>query len=145
MYRISSRGQPTGGGPPALGLGEVLTTHGKNLTVLRNWYMSPGFLSSWGPVSFWGRTLLHGVLKGCGELEDIIWHEYVNLGVLTTVTITVTVLWDVIPYSLSNNRMSFVSTSCVYSLFIVEKLPSFFYTDESNVSFRNVGIFSLPI
>jgi hypothetical protein len=31
MYRISSRGQPTRGGPPAWGLGEIL-----NLTVKTN-------------------------------------------------------------------------------------------------------------
>ena len=33
IYRISSRGQPTMGGPPAWGLGEVLTTpHRKNIS-----------------------------------------------------------------------------------------------------------------
>jgi len=33
MYRINSRGQPKIGGPPAWGLGEVLTTpHLKNIS-----------------------------------------------------------------------------------------------------------------
>jgi hypothetical protein len=37
IYRISIRGQPTRGGPPALGLGEGLTTtHRENVSLLRN-------------------------------------------------------------------------------------------------------------
>ena len=44
IYWISSRGQPTKGGPPAWKLGEVLTSpHLKNLTVLRNGHKSPVF------------------------------------------------------------------------------------------------------
>jgi hypothetical protein len=40
VYLISSRGQPTGGGPPAFGLGRGLTTpHRKTLYLLRSSYV----------------------------------------------------------------------------------------------------------
>ena len=64
IYWISGRGQPTGGGPPASVLGEVLTTRRhNNLTTLRNGHKSLGFVSSRGGVgegawngSIWLRT-----------------------------------------------------------------------------------------
>jgi hypothetical protein len=50
MYWISSRGQPTGGGPPAWGLGAGLTNpHRKTSNLLRN------VVESLGP----GRILWH--------------------------------------------------------------------------------------
>jgi hypothetical protein len=49
IYWISCRGQPTKRGPPAWGLGEGLTTaHRKNLTMLRNGYLSLG-IGLWRP------------------------------------------------------------------------------------------------
>jgi hypothetical protein len=45
IYKISSRAQPTRGGTPAWGMGEVLTTpHREKLTMLRTGYKKWGNL-----------------------------------------------------------------------------------------------------
>jgi hypothetical protein len=47
IYGLSNRGQPTGGGPPAWRLSEVLTTpHRKKLNMLRNIHRGLGI----GPI-----------------------------------------------------------------------------------------------
>jgi hypothetical protein len=53
--RISSRGQPTGGGPPAWELGGGLATpHRKNSNLLRNYMLTPNFI----PILEWWRRVL---------------------------------------------------------------------------------------
>jgi hypothetical protein len=64
---LSSLGQPTKGGPPAWALSEVLTSHHKNLTILRTSHTSPGVSLLVGPCEFGNESL--GSTK-CREFHD---------------------------------------------------------------------------
>jgi hypothetical protein len=73
IYRISSRGQPTRGGPPAWELDEVLTTHRKNVcyeTLKRPRTWNDPSVRPNLPMRSWQNTIkmdLHEV--GCGSMD----------------------------------------------------------------------------